>query len=144
MSAQLEKLKRFHEQCVGVREQMADLAVLCYMSADCRPRKRGTKYWYLPQLAIFNAERNMDREKHVREENKRIEVLNRWAEMAYRASRRERDENSYESEFSHGHDLDSNVYVNQESNVANDEAKCPSPIDLLDSDVEDDCIHHLY
>ena len=56
---------------------MADLAVLCYISAKCRSPKRGTKYWYLPQLAIFNAERNMDREKCVREENERIEALNK-------------------------------------------------------------------
>ena len=64
--------------------------------------------------------------------------------MAQRASTQERDESSSEYKFSDRHGLDSNFYVDEESNDANDKAKCPSPIDLLDSDVEDDCIHDLY
>ena len=78
MDEQLVKLKRFHEHFVGVRVQMANLAVLCHMSAKGHQRKRGTKCWYYPELAIFNAERNMERVKRVREENKRIAGLSHW------------------------------------------------------------------
>ena len=50
---------------------------------------------------------------------------------------KERDESSSESEFSVG-------YGFEESNDAIVEARCRLPIDLVDSDVEDDSIDDLY
>ena len=49
----------------------------------------------------------------------------------------ERDESSSKSEFSVGHGF-------EESNDAIVEARCRLPIDLVDSDVEDDSIDDLY
>ena len=61
MDKQLEKLKRFYEQFVGVQAQIIDLAVLCHMSALKLDQKRGINCQFYTKLATFNNERTRER-----------------------------------------------------------------------------------